>query len=167
MGNLFTDIKTAVRLTGEVRSARKQGVKVTTCYRVPLLKTGYWGWTMEGCLLDGPKWRAAIAAFDALPEATRYALTFTPQRPGEWVERAQLYRDLWRPALPPRPGRRQTPRPPHIGRRSWRCWQRWARTRRPPWRTSWRRRVLPSSSRAGGIEITRAGGHTPALACSF
>lgn len=57
---------------------------------------------MEGRLLCGSKWRAAIAAFDALPEDTRRALTFTPKKPGEWVEQARLFQDLWRTALPSR-----------------------------------------------------------------
>ncbi|MCI8524346.1 MAG: hypothetical protein HFF17_00125 [Oscillospiraceae bacterium] len=94
MGNLFTDIRTAVRLTGEVRKARKQGVEVKVVWRLPVVKTGYWGWTMEGCLLYGPKWKPVLSAFESLPEADQHALTFTPEKPGEWIERARLFRDL-------------------------------------------------------------------------
>ena len=57
---ILQDIATAVRLTGEVRKARKtgaSGVQVKPVYTVPAVRFGYWGFTMEGCLFYGPKWQ--------------------------------------------------------------------------------------------------------------
>ena len=48
---ILQDIATAVRLTGEVRKARKtgaSGVQVKPVYTVPAVRFGYWGFTMEG-----------------------------------------------------------------------------------------------------------------------
>lgn len=55
-GNIFTDIAAAVKLTGEVRKARKAGadaVQIKPVCTVPMLKTSYWVWTMEACLMHG------------------------------------------------------------------------------------------------------------------
>ena len=55
---ILQDIATAVRLTGEVRKARKTGAsgvhQVKPVYTVPAVRFGYWGFTMEGCLFYGP-----------------------------------------------------------------------------------------------------------------
>lgn len=101
---ILQDIKTAVAVFSKVREAQKSGasaVQVKPVYTVPVVRFGYWGFTMEGCLFYGEKWKPVRDAFDTLDEKTQHSLTFTPQEPGEWVERVQLWRDLLRPALPP------------------------------------------------------------------
>ena len=84
---ILQDIATAVRLTGEVRKARKtgaSGVQVKPVYTVPAVRFGYWGFTMEGCLFYGPKWQPLRDVFDNLPEKTQHELTFAPKA-GEWA----------------------------------------------------------------------------------
>lgn len=107
--NLFHDIKAAVKFTGQMRKARKSGasgIQMRPVWTMPQVRFGVWGFTMEGCLL-GPHVpretrRAAIAAFNGLPDTTQHALTFTPEAPGEWIQRAKFWHDLLRPVLPPK-----------------------------------------------------------------
>lgn len=100
-GNIFTDIATAVKLTGEIRRARKAGAQIKPVYTVPVLKTGYWGWTMEFCLMrDRETERAVEAVFNTLPEPVQHFLTFTPKNPGDWAERARFWQQQLRPVLP-------------------------------------------------------------------
>lgn len=52
--SFWKDIKTAVALVGEIRSAREDGVMLEArrVWRVPALKpTAYWPHTMEFCLV--------------------------------------------------------------------------------------------------------------------
>lgn len=104
-GNIFTDIATAVKVTGEIRKARKAGadaVQVKPGYTVPMLKTTYWTWTMEACLMrGGDAERAVVAVFNALPEPVQHSLTFSPQKAGEWADRARFWQQQLKPALPP------------------------------------------------------------------
>jgi len=101
--NILRDIQTAVRLTGEVRKARKagaSGVQLRPVYSVPVLKFSYWGGTMEGCLFCGRKWQAIRDVFDTFTEETQHALTFSP-KDGEWVDRVRFWQRELRPALEP------------------------------------------------------------------
>lgn len=103
--NILQDIQTAVKLTGEVHKARKEGgsIEIRKVWRVPVLKTTYWTWTMEACLMrGGDVERSVCDVFDALPEETQHALTFTPKRPGDWIARARFWQRELRPALPPK-----------------------------------------------------------------
>ncbi len=103
MGNIFSDITTAVKLTGEVRKARKEGanLEVRKTWAVPMLKMGCWPWTMESCLFYGEKWQPVVDVFDALPEDTQHALTFAP-KDGEWTDRVRFWKEHLRPVLPPK-----------------------------------------------------------------
>ena len=102
--SFFQDVKTAVRLTGEVRKARKAGasaVKLKPVHRVPLRNFGYFSFTMEACILRGDAFKAVCKVFETFPEPVQHSLTFTPQKPGEWVKRARLWQRELKPALPP------------------------------------------------------------------
>lgn len=105
MENIFSDIATAIKLTGEVREARKEGTKVEIqqVFRVPVLKPSYWGFTMEACLLDDRKTRRAVlAVFSTFSKPVQHALTFTPENPGEWIARAKFWQQKLKPSLPPK-----------------------------------------------------------------
>ena len=90
--NIFTDIVAAVKVTGEIRKARKAGadaiqirpVRTIPCVSLP---TGF---------LD------VMEVFSAFPEKTRRDLAFTPENPGEWVERARFLQEQLKPVLPPK-----------------------------------------------------------------
>ena len=100
---ILQDIATAVRLTGEVRKARKtgaSGVQVKPVYTVPAVRLGYWGFTMEGCLFYGPKWQPLRDVFDNLPEKTQHELTFAPKA-GEWGDRVRFWKQELRNTLEP------------------------------------------------------------------
>lgn len=103
MGNIFSDITTAVKLTAEVRRARKEGaaVEVRKTWTIPVIKTGYWGWTMESCLFYREGWKSIAAVFNTFPEEVQHALTFAPKR-GEWMNRVRFWQEQLRPALPPK-----------------------------------------------------------------
>lgn len=101
---ILQDIATAVKLTGEVRKARKAGasrVEVKPVYTVPAVRFGYWGFTMEGCLFCGPKWRPLRDVFSSFPEKTQHALTFSP-KDGEWGDRVRFWKRELRDALEPK-----------------------------------------------------------------
>ena len=109
MGNIFTDIATAVKVTGTIREARKAGadavrVKPIRIMPVAALPLGFLD-VMEGCSawnLGRETYQAAKEVFDSLPEKTKRDLAPTPERPGEWVERARFWQNLLKPALPPK-----------------------------------------------------------------
>ena len=101
---ILQDIATAVRLTGEVRKARKtgaSGVQVKPVYTVPAVRLGYWGLTMEGCLFYGPKWQPLRDVFDSFPEETQHALCFSPNT-GEWGDRVRFWQRELRSTLEPK-----------------------------------------------------------------
>lgn len=107
--SFWNDIKTAVVLTGEIRKARKEGasaVQVRPVYKVPLvdLKPPYLN-TIEGCLtwkLGREADRAVMAVFNGFPYEVQRRLEFTPEKAGEWVERAQFWQQELKPVLPPK-----------------------------------------------------------------
>lgn len=83
--SFWNDIRTAVRLTGEIRKARENGstVEVRRVWRVPALKPTYWGYTMEFCLMrDREMEKAILAVFNTFPEPIQHSLTFTPKGRG-------------------------------------------------------------------------------------
>lgn len=103
--SFWNDIRTAVRLTGEIRKARENGstVEVRRVWRVPALKPTYWGYTMEFCLMrDREMEKAILAVFNTFPEPIQHSLTFTPKGPGAWLERARFWQREFKPTLPPK-----------------------------------------------------------------
>jgi len=107
--NILQDIKIAFKLTGEVRKARKNGaggVELRTVKTMPVMKPApAFLNTMEGCTVwqcDQDTRRAVEAVFNGLPYETRRQLEYTPEAPGEWVERARFWQRELRPVLPPK-----------------------------------------------------------------
>jgi len=100
MVDIFNDIKTAVRLTGEIRKARRDGyrLEVKKTLSVPVVRFGYWGFTMESSILHGELGKAVRTVFKTLPEGQQHALTFTPEK-GEWAARARFWKALLKPVL--------------------------------------------------------------------
>lgn len=97
--NIITDAAQAVRITKEIRTARKQGQSVGTTRRVPLIRTGYWDWTMEsGLFYDKPQEvkQAIRTVFRELPEEVQHSLCFTPNTEAEFVARAQFWKEALR-----------------------------------------------------------------------
>lgn len=105
---ILQDIKTAVKLTGEIRKARKAGasaVQIKPVYTVPCitLKPAYLN-TVEGCQthkLGRDTDRAVMEVFKSLPYEVQRRLEHTPDEPGGWVERARFWQKQLRPVLPP------------------------------------------------------------------
>ncbi|MDE6591059.1 MAG: hypothetical protein K2K53_12115 [Oscillospiraceae bacterium] len=101
--SFWKDVKTAVKLTGEIREARKEGtmVEIRRVWHGPMLKPTYWGNTMGFCLIhDREMEKAILAVFLTFPEPVQHSLTFSPKGPGEWVERARFWQQRLMPALP-------------------------------------------------------------------
>ena len=97
-------LKTAIKITREINAAAEAGasaVQLKRLYSVPRLKISYWGFTMESCLLSGGKWQPVVDVFRAFDEETQHALTFSPNDPKGFVERAKFWQSALRPALPP------------------------------------------------------------------
>lgn len=104
---LLHDVKTAIRFTKQLRSARTQGadrIEARPVWTVPQRNLSLWGATMEFCILanhaSAETRHAVCGIFDTLPKETQYALTFTPKAPEEWTARTAFWRHLLRPALP-------------------------------------------------------------------
>lgn len=108
MNRIFEDIKTAVRVTGEIRKARKAGanaVQIRPVYRIPVVKLDYWCSTMEFCLFytHEKEYHPVMETFNRLPEELQHALTFSPSDEvlNGWTDRAKFWALLLRPVLPP------------------------------------------------------------------
>lgn len=107
--HIFADIKTAVKLTGEVRKARKAGasaVQLLSLYLIPVIKPkpAYLN-TIEGCMtwnLGRDIHQAVSEVFYSLPYDVQRRLEFTPNEPGAWIERARFWQGQLMPALPPK-----------------------------------------------------------------
>lgn len=101
---IFQDIKTAVQLTKQLRTACKKGAEfqIKLVYSVPVVRLNDCVWlnTIEGLLLQEKKWQPAQDAFYSLSEDQRHALCLSPKQPGGWVERARFWQSLLRPVLP-------------------------------------------------------------------
>lgn len=101
--NILQDIKTAIKLTGEIRKARKAGasaLQVKPVYTVSVYRLSYWGSTMEGCLFYGRKWQPLRDVFDSFPVETQHSLTFAPKN-GEWGNRVRFWQEELRDTLEP------------------------------------------------------------------
>lgn len=103
--NLLQDIRAAAKTFSAVRAARKAGatsaeIKVRPTYTLPVVRLGYWGQTMEGCLFYGPQWQAIRDVFNTFDDDTQHALTFTPED-GKWPDRCRFWQQHLKPALPP------------------------------------------------------------------
>lgn len=87
--NILQDIKTAIKITGEVRKARDAGantIQIKPIYTVPCVRLGpaYYN-TIEGCQTDKMGRdidRAIMEVFKSLPYETQRELEFTPDEPG-------------------------------------------------------------------------------------
>lgn len=107
--NILQDIKTAIKITGEVRKARDAGadaIQIKPVYTVPCVRLGpaYYN-TVEGCQTDKLGRdidRAVMEVFKSLPYKTQRWLEFTPDEPGGWVERARFWQQQLKPVLPPK-----------------------------------------------------------------
>ena len=107
--SILQDIKTAVSVFSEVRKARKggaSGVQIKPVRTVPILDSApaYYN-TMEGCLthkLGRDTALAVMKAFKDLPYEEQRRLEFTPEKPGEWAERARFWQRQLKPILPPK-----------------------------------------------------------------
>ena len=104
---ILQDIKTAVKMTGQIRKARKAGadaVQIKPVYTIPCISFGPALYnTMEGCLMHrlGPEADCAVKeVFKNLPYEIQRHLEFTPEKPGEWVERAHFWAEELKPVLP-------------------------------------------------------------------
>lgn len=107
--SILTDIATAVKLTKEIKEARRLGCRVHTTWTKEVFpdstnKASYWPWTLEGCHFAGSELNSSICAvFETFDEETRHALTFTPDKPEEtagWIERARFWQQALKPTLP-------------------------------------------------------------------
>ena len=104
--NLLKDIATAVKLTGEVRKARKEGasgVQVKPVYKVPFFGgpgVGFAG-TAESCTLAWyPDLYAAVRdVYDSFDYETKRQLLFTD---GSIVDRVKFWQKALRPVLEPK-----------------------------------------------------------------
>lgn len=108
--SIFSDIATTVKLTREIKAARRLGCRVHTTWTKEAFpdssnKASSWPWTLEGCHFAGTELNKPIhEVFQLFDEETRHALTFTPDNPEDpagWIERARLWQQALKPALPP------------------------------------------------------------------
>lgn len=99
---ILQDIATAVRLTGEVRRARKHGteVEVRTIRRTPAYEPSFWSNTIESTLIHGEQEAAVRAVFYSLNKEMQHSLAFAPVI-GGWIGRAQFWQRELKPTLPP------------------------------------------------------------------
>lgn len=106
MKKFISDAKTAIDLYKEIRRARKKGkrIEVRCCTQMPFINPGpsFYG-TMEGCMFaNGPKciFESAYAAFNALTFEEKHSLGLAP-KDGEFVARANFWRKILKPVMPP------------------------------------------------------------------
>ena len=106
---LLGDLVTAVKLTKEVRRARKQGatsIKLLPVKTVPIVKPEYWGWIAEATL-DYSKTPAGTreavkSVFNTLDEETQHMLTFGPgDGPHAWTDRVRFWQRALKSCLTP------------------------------------------------------------------
>lgn len=104
MGNVFTDIATAIKLTKEVRRARKSGataIEFQAIREIPIHRLGYWSCTPEACLFYREEWQAIWDLFDTFDEEIQHAFTFAP-KDGEWADRIRFWQRELRLVLEPK-----------------------------------------------------------------
>ncbi len=107
MKNILRDIKTAMKLTSEIRKARKAGASVPQIrpvYKVPLVDhMPAWRNTIESGLtweLGRDTDRAVMGVFNGLPYEVQRRLEFPPDEPMAWAARARFWQQELRPVLP-------------------------------------------------------------------
>ena len=82
-----------------INRIRPKKTRTLPCYEV---NAGFLGTVEGGCLFAASRndvYPTVKAVFDTMPPATRHILLFSPKT-GEWVERAQFWREALRQALP-------------------------------------------------------------------
>lgn len=103
MANLIKDIKTAANLFLDMRKARKNGNEIVVEEKkvFPVIRSGGFYNTVEGCVLDGLERgikQKAQEAFNELPDEVKYQLQFMPKS-GEYKNRADLWRAILKPVM--------------------------------------------------------------------
>lgn len=109
MKNLVNDIRLSAIVFKEIRKERKHGadgIKVTAqpVKSLPLIRCGGLYSTVEGCVLSNCDKEIDYAAgkmFGNLPYEEQHQMMFSPKN-GEFIERANYWRELLRPALSPK-----------------------------------------------------------------
>lgn len=110
MNNLLSDVKTSAKVFGEIRKARKSGadgvrVNAQPVKRLSIINSGAGLYdTIEGCVLsrcDRGITKAANEVFNALPVEERNRLAKDIEN-GEFIERADYWRELLKPVLSPK-----------------------------------------------------------------
>ena len=106
--SVLTDIKTAAGVFKDIRQSRKDGREIVIQKRVVIPVMGSVGLgfydTVEGCTLSNcGNDIDAIArnAFRGLSNEEKYKLSGVP-KDGEFIERANFWRELLRPVMTPR-----------------------------------------------------------------
>ena len=103
--NLINDVKTAVKVFGEIRKARKSGVDAVEIKTQPVIQCGFSFYdTVEGCTLSncGKEIRdTASELYNQLPYEVKQVLGYVP-KDGEFTTRVQIWRELLETALPPK-----------------------------------------------------------------
>lgn len=110
MHNLLSDVKASAKVFGELRKARKEGadgirisVQPVKAYPIIICGVSFYD-TIEGCTLShcaGEIEKAAIEAFHDLAAEEQHRLS-RDIADGEFVERANYWRELLKPVLSPK-----------------------------------------------------------------
>lgn len=98
MFEIISDIRFGIAAVKAYRKVRLEDKRST---EIPAARPSYWGWTPESCLFYSNDNIAIRDVFRTFDEATQKALTFVPKTTAGFVERAQLWKEALRPALPP------------------------------------------------------------------
>lgn len=98
MLEIIRDIRFGIEAAKAFRKVRLEEKRLT---EIPVARFNYWSWTLESCLFYSADDVAIRDVFNTFDEATQKALTFAPDTTAGFVERAQLWKEALRPALPP------------------------------------------------------------------
>lgn len=96
--NILSDLKPSARLFLDIRKERKNGTEIVVEKKkvLPLIQTGGFYGTVEGCTLshlDRAIVIKAQEAFKELPDEIKHQLQFAP-KDGEFIERVRFWRDI-------------------------------------------------------------------------
>jgi len=105
--SILQDVKTVIKLTGEIRKARKSGgcvveIRQARSMQIAALKPA-WLNTVEGCQVwnfDRDINQTVSEVYYSFPREVQRQLEYTPEEPGGWVERARFWQQQLRPVLP-------------------------------------------------------------------
>lgn len=102
---ILKNVRDSIIASKQVKEMIAEGsaAKIAAVKVIPVLKTGYWGWTMESSVLGNVSAelnRSVRAVFCTFDEEVQKALTFTPCA-GGWVNRAKLWKSALKPVLSP------------------------------------------------------------------